>query len=1197
MRGTAVTLIACLHVLGGATTALGQGAAIPLDRELLSGTIAGRACRDENADGRCSPEEPGYPGLRIVLESGAQVWTDEQGRYHFSAVPSRTFEARPFVHSRPGRHRVEVDVRSLLPGARVAPSAATVEVPLAGMVLQDFAVQEASQVLPPIVSARDAHPPMASRDAAGRTLFEISGRAAPADQVIVSGAPAEMDPDGTFRARVPLTAGENAVPIRVESPDGTVRLLVQRIHLVARPGGALIIPRELEPVAALRLPGTENAPARAGPGRVRVEAPAGTVIAHAGGELTVDASGKADVPVQLAPGKNVVSLQLRPPGQPPYDTRLEIVARARPFSVGLIDLEATFRPGTEGLLRSARLIGRGATSFEIPVGSWWVEGQLDVRDDDFPALRDSTAGVLLAPRNAFDLERALDPERIPWGIDESTELDPNPAQARIRLEAKHPDLGRLGLGTWRARFGDAEIGQYHRELFGAYASLGADPAKTKAGARVQAFGAPSVVDPLTGLSTLPAHAEFLPTGGSLFYLPFSAIARGSELVRVIVRDGITAVPLGERHLIRGVDYEIDYLSGRILLAQPLSMTLGQGILLSDPPTAGPEPVLVVDYERLVLGEAARATVGGEVEGWLGPLRMSAGAVQEGPASQRYRLFRGTASGSFLGLNLSTELARSEGAAHALGATTWSESGGLEFLTPAETPASDGSGWAWGLRLRGRTLGDGRVDASWRRRTPGYSDSTWDGRGALSQLSARIEQPIGPVVVGVLGDDVTAVDPRMPYGVRLFSARTLGGFAGIRGDGWEGRLELKDQALTEDAGGPDALEGGRTALGLVGRYRVHERVWLQAGHKQVVATRGEGLGALNDTFTSGGVEVELDPRTGFGVHGGWGPRLGPLVWAQANVTRGDDVYYGSYSVDVDGPDFGERRAVSGARTSIDEGTTVFVEDVGAHDATSVRLARAIGLSHAIAEGLSLSARYERGVRHPFDLPSALHRDAGSIGATWVRERLQLSARAELRSERGRFPSAPEVPVDREIWLISTAAGWDALDNLRFSGRLNASNTRFVEASAGLAWRLEQLLLVIHYGVEQGVSPVRPDAGERALQLLSIQPALRLGDRFGIAAGLHAGWSTVDGNDATVLSGSLRPSVRVVGGLELAAEVARRSTAPDEGELNALRGEVGYQFNENLKMAAGYTFLGYTGLGVAPQDEGDRDRLYLRAEAAW
>ncbi len=647
---------------------------------------------------------------------------------------------------------------------------------------------------------------------------------------------------------------------------------------------------------------------------------------------------------------------------------------------------------------------------------------------------------------------------------------------------------------------------------------------------------------------------------------------------------------------RGVDYEIDYFSGRVLLARPLSLTFGQATLLSDFPTSGPEPVLVVDYERLVLGEAARSTAGGEVEGWFGPVRMSAGGVQEGPEDARYRLLRGAASARFLGLNLSAEAARSEGAAHALGATTWSESGGLEFLTSAEPLARDASGWAWGLRLRGRTPGDGRVDASWRRRTPGYSDSTWNGRGMLTQLSARVEQPVGPVVIGALGDDLTAVDPRTPFGTRLFSARTLGGYVGLRGDGWEGRLEVKDQSLTESAESPDALEGGRTAVGLVGRYKVHERVWVQAGHKQVVASRGAGLGALNDTFTSGGVEVELDRRTEIGVHGGWGPKLGPLVWAQASAARGDDVYYGSYSVDVDGPDFGERRAVTGARTALDDDTTVFVEDVGAHDATAVRLARAVGFSRAMAHGLSLSARYERGVRQPFGLPSPLRRDAGGIGATWVRERVQLSARAELRSERGRYASAPDVAVEREQWLVSAAAGWDALDNLRFSGRLNVSDL-FLEASVGMAWRFDPLLLVIHYGVERGVSPVRPEAGERDLQLLSVQPALRLGDRFGLSAGFHAGWSSVQGDGAIVLSGSLRPSVRVVGGLELAAEVARRSSAPDEGELNAVRGEVGYQFNEALRMAAGYTFVGYTGLGVVPQEEGDRDRLYLRAEAAW
>jgi hypothetical protein len=462
------------------------------------------------------------------------------------------------------------------------------------------------------------------------------------------------------------------------------------------------------------------------------------------------------------------------------------------------------------------------------------------------------------------------------------------------------------------------------------------------------------------------------------------------------------------------------------------------------------------------------------------------------------------------------------------------------------------------------------------------------------------------VLGALGDGRTAVDPRQPFGQREIAARILAGYLGYRTPLWEVRLEGRDADLTEDVGqteGP-STHGGRSSVGLSARYRVDERLQLRAGQRLVVATRGEGPGAWDDTFSSVGAEVELDPRARVGVYGGWGPKLGPLAWLSAEVGRGSEIFYGSYSVDVDGPDFGERRAVTGARTRAADGTMVFVEDVSAHDATAVRLARAVGLSVGSTSGIELSARYERGVRYLLDTAPPLSRDAGGLALTWVRERFRLYARAEARFDRGQALLQPASEVERVQRLASAAASWDVAPGLQLSGRMNWSDTiaggaaeaTLLEANAGLAWRIDPAMVVLHYGTERELAPPRRGFGTRTLRHASVMPSLKLTDRLAIAAGAHLGWSTVDGIGAFVLSGSLRPSVRVIGGLELAAEVARRSAAPDGGELSALRGEVGYRFGPDLMLAAGYSALGFTGLGLSAEDA-KQDRLYLRGEATW
>jgi hypothetical protein len=79
--------------------------------------------------------------------------------------------------------------------------------------------------------------------------------------------------------------------------------------------------------------------------------------------------------------------------------------------------------------------------------------------------------------------------------------------------------------------------------------------------------------------------------------------------------------------------------------------------------------------------------------------------------------------------------------------------------------------------------------------------------------------------------------------------------------------------------------------------------------------------------------------------------------------------------------------------------------------------------------------------------------------------------------------------------------------------------------------------------------------------------------------------------------VRPSVRVVGGLEAAVEVARRTSAREGESLSSLRGEVGYRVDEGLRFAAGYTVLGFSGLGLSGETTDESDRLYLRAEVAY
>ncbi|HYO53763.1 flagellar motor protein [Archangium sp.] len=1179
----------CLLLLSGSARA--QLARV--EPSELAAAIVGRVCRDLDGDGRCSPGEPGLADVRLVLATGREVRTDARGRYHFAEVDARGPDVTGGVHLRPGRQRLRVDSRTLPPDSEATPEAVTVEVPWAAVVLQDFAVRTlAEPTSSSLALAYDTSPPAAAV-VPGGVEFLVAGHASPGDEVTVGGVPAEVDERGHWRARVRLVSGENVLTITALGTEATLRLFRQRIDVVSREGGLLVIPREPEPAGALRLPGSKDEPPASGPSSLMAEFPAGTRVRSPRGEVTVGPEGSALVPLVLVPGRNLVALEVQPPGGPAWTVTSPWEAVPRPFAVGLLDVEATFSPST----RNFRLRGRGAAHGEARLGPFSLTGELDLRDTDVDNLRERPAADWLRPRIPR-LDRAPDPDLAiaEWG-DASVGLTPNPTESRLRLEVRHDRFGRVGLGTYRAWQAEGEVGRYHRPLFGPFAELAAELGRLRVGMNAFAGG---LADPTRSLSALPAYEELRGTGGSLYYLGSAPVAEGSELLRVELRDGVTGLPLAERHLIRGRDYDIDYPAGRVLLARPLSLIAGEPLLRSDPLTAAPEPVLTVQYAALRSGSPADSAGGEAWAEWQGG-RVSVSAVREQREGAPFLLFSGHARATLGGYTLMAEVARSRGSAVMPERFGVSDDGGLSFLRPDEEREASG-GDALGLRLRGPGLfGTGSVDAAFRLRTAGFSDGTHADTRPFRQLSLRAVQPWGPWRLTLLGDDRLSVDPRRPFAEGSLEARTLGVGIGYTRDRWGVELDLRDALLraSEEPGEGPLLEGGRTSVGLQGHFVVNDWLRVSAGHRQAFLLRGEGPGRVDDTFSSAGVDVRVDDEGLVGVRGGWGPRLGPLAWVQGTWRRGQDVYYGSYSVDVDGPDFGASRAVSGASTELGDGTRLFVEDVASHDANAVRLARAVGFQQTIFGALNVGARYERGIRNPLGLPGTLRRDVASLSGQLLLERFRADGRLEMRFERG---------MNRIQAVLTLAAEAVLREDLSISGRMNYGHTyrresgeaeaRLLEGHMALAWRPAPFLVVARYGLTRELLPgERSIFGERAQQTISLLPAVRLGDRFALAAGLHVGRSNRDDVAIWVLTGSLRPSVRVVGGWEVAVEAVGRSVAPEAESLGSLRGEVAYRVDERLRVAAGYTLLGFTGTGLPGEAHDGSDRLYLRAELAY
>jgi hypothetical protein len=73
--------------------------------------------------------------------------------------------------------------------------------------------------------------------------------------------------------------------------------------------------------------------------------------------------------------------------------------------------------------------------------------------------------------------------------------------------------------------------------------------------------------------TVSSREEFRGTGGSLYFMRRQDILSGSERVRIEHRDRASGLVTGVVNLTPSIDYDIDYLQGRILLTEPLTRRL------------------------------------------------------------------------------------------------------------------------------------------------------------------------------------------------------------------------------------------------------------------------------------------------------------------------------------------------------------------------------------------------------------------------------------------------------------------------------------------------------------------------------------------------------------------------------------------------------------------------------------------------
>jgi outer membrane protein OmpA-like peptidoglycan-associated protein len=321
-------------------------------------------------------------------------------------------------------------------------------------------------------------------------------------------------------------------------------------------------------------------------------------------------------------------------------------------------------------------------------------------------------------KDTRSLFNRIDP-RDTWPVfgDDSTIAYDAPTQGKVFVRI---DDGKSHAmwGNFKESLGETQLMQFNRSLYGANARYQSE-ATTSFGQRaikIEGFAA----DP----GTVAAREDFRGTGGSLYYLQRQDVTRGSERVRIEIRDRDSNLVMATRPLSGGVDYTVDYLQGRVLLTNPLASLADDSQLIRAGGLAGNPAFLVVDYEYTPLKLSSDSAVyGGRASAWLNDnikLGITATKQQLVGGDQRVDGLDVTlrqTEGTFVKI----EHGRSQGAG--VGNTN-SLDGGFNFSGQPQISApnikANASRVEGQATLKDLGLGNGRIAAYWQMRDAGYS---------------------------------------------------------------------------------------------------------------------------------------------------------------------------------------------------------------------------------------------------------------------------------------------------------------------------------------------------------------------------------------------------------------------------------------------------------------------------------------------
>ncbi|MGB5584969.1 MAG: OmpA family protein [Gammaproteobacteria bacterium] len=681
---------------------------------------------------------------------------------------------------------------------------------------------------------------------------------------------------------------------------------------------------------------------------------------------------------------------------------------------------------------------------------WQLVSSADTREGPVDEL--FTNFVEKDPQALF---RRIDSDRAyPTFGDDSTVAENAPTSGKFFVKLRNQDS--FGMwGNFVIGYTDTDLAHIDRGLYGANGYY-VSPETTSSGENKVMLGG-FAAEP----GTVSGRDEYRGTGGSLYYLRHQDILIGSDRLRIEIRDKDSGVVIGVKNLTPAIDYDIDYIQGRILLSEPLSSTADDNLLVQETSLSGNPVFLVARYEYTPgFEEINDVAVGGRAHYWLNDrLKLGVTTSRQDEADNQNSLngvdltIRKNA-----GTWLKAEFASTEG--DGSGALNSSD-GGFNFNSLDQGLDSDNKADAY------------RIEASTRleeiyKATPGtasiYVQNREAGFSAPGQLtSTDVDQYGGKLNItltertrlNVKADsrdqkdslNVAAVDADADYVLNENWRLTAGGRFDSRED------NSADVPVTQK-------QGDRFDLALQASYD-SRKDWSAYGFSQLTANT-TGNREDNNRIGAGGQiratkKLNLDGELSYGDTGP-GARLGSdyLISDRSSI-------YWNYSLVNERTDNGLRSRSgnmnTGFRTRYSDTASIYGEQRYSHGDVPTSLTHAMGIDLAPTERWTYGASLEVGTLS--DKSTGAETDRKAIGLTLGYTRAATLGAAAIEYRTDDTEDSSGGMNNRVTWLFKSSIQHQLDPSWRLLGKLNFANSassqgeffdgKFTEAVFGYGYR--------------------------------------------------------------------------------------------------------------------------------------------------